>query len=114
LSNTVLAQNVMGRITHGLIGLDLFLQEKKDNEYLHDFLSLTASEMNDALTTASVRKLVPNTHKISPGESADLTTQVLQTQVIIRKIDKADPKELELAVKNLKKAMRLFYEFYRR
>lgn len=114
MSNTVLAQNVIGRITHGLIGLDLFIQEKRDNEYLHDFLSLTAQELGLALTTASVRRLVPNSHRISFDESAELTTQVLQTQVTVRGIANANQEEIDLAVENLKKAMRLFYELYRR
>jgi hypothetical protein len=40
-------QNLIARITHGVIGLDLSLREK--NKYLGDFLSLEEKEIRDAL-----------------------------------------------------------------
>ena len=47
--NSLLTQNVIGRITHGLIGLDLYIEEKKDNVYLNDFLTLTEDEVKAVL-----------------------------------------------------------------
>lgn len=114
LSNIILGQNVIGRITHGLIGLDIFTREKKENRYLQDFLSLEAREINAALTSASAGRLVPNARRVSFEESTDLLQKILQAQEVVRHISKADQTEIDLAVQNLKKATRLFYELYRR
>ena len=114
MSNIVVGQNVIGRITHGLIGLDIFLQERKENQYLQDFLSLKAQEINEALTTASAGRLVPNAHRVSFEESTDLLREILQAQEVVRHISKADQKKIDTAVQNLKKATRLFYALYHR
>jgi len=114
LSTIVLGQNVIGRITHGLIGLDIFIQERKENRYLQDFLSLNAQEINEALTTASAGRLVPNAYRVTLEESANLLQKILQAQEVVKHISKADPKEIDSAVQNLKKAIRLFYALYHR
>lgn len=114
MSNIILGQNVIGRLTHGLVGLDIFMQEKKKNPYLHDFLSLEAREINEALTSASPRRLVPNAYKVSFEESTDLLKKILKAQEVVRYIEKADQKDIDFAVQNLKKATRLFYALYHR
>lgn len=114
MSNLILGQNVIGRITHGLIGLDIFMQEKKENQYLQDFLSLEAQEINAALTSASAGRLVPNARRVSFEESADLLEKILQAQEVVRHISKAAQEEIDFAVQNLKKATRLFYALYHR
>jgi hypothetical protein len=109
-----LGQNVIGRLTHGLVGLDIFMQEKKENPYLQDFLSLEAREINEALTSASAGRLVPNGYKVSFEESIDLLKKILQAQEVVRCIKRADKKDIDSAVQNLKKATRLFYALYHR
>ena len=65
MSNSFVLQNVVSRITHGLIGVDLYMQEKKENEYLEDFLSLEIKEISQALTSLSPSRLVPNSQQMS-------------------------------------------------
>jgi hypothetical protein len=53
-------ENIIGRITHGLIGMDIFITEKKENEYLKDFLTLDENEIKDAfLSTSAQKRLIP-------------------------------------------------------
>jgi DNA-directed RNA polymerase subunit H (RpoH/RPB5) len=114
LSNIILGQNIIGRLTHGLVGIDIFTQEKRENPYLKDFLSLKAQEINEALTSVSARRLVPNTHRVTFEESTDLLKKILQAQKVIEHIDKADPKDIDAAKLNLIRATRLFYALYHR
>ena len=108
-----MGQNVIGRITHGLIGLDIFSREKKDNQYLRDFLSLKREEINEALTAASSGRLVPNGRRVSLQESVEIMNKILKAQNVIRRINKAKQEEIDVTMDNLKKATRMFYSVYR-
>ena len=55
-SDSALIQNVIARITHGIIGLDLLYQGKKDNMYLNDLLSLEDEEIENALKSKIIDK----------------------------------------------------------
>jgi len=112
MSNIVVGQNVIGRITHGLIGLDIFSREKEENQYLKDFLSLTAEEINEALTAASSGRLVPNGHSVSLQEASEIIRRILEAQEVVKRISKADEKEVEVTMKNLKKTTRMLYSIY--
>lgn len=114
MSTIISGQNVIGRITHGLIGLDIFMQEKKENRYLQDFLSLKAQEINEALMSASVGRLVPNSHGVSLEESANLLKKILEAQKVAGHIGEASSEEITSAAESLKRATRLFYALYHR
>jgi hypothetical protein len=113
LGNALLLQNVISRITHGLIGLDIYQQEKKPNEYLDDFLSLDIKEIDEALTSISLRRLVPNTRQISLEEFGSLTQRVLKAKEVIKNLEKRKPEEIEATAKDLKKTMLIFCSVYR-
>lgn len=114
MGNALLLQNVISRITHGLIGLDIYQQEKKTNEYLDDFLSLDIKEINDALTSISPRRLVPDTQQISLDEFNALTQRILKAKKVIKNLEKEKSEAVETTIKDLKKTMLLFCSVYRR
>ena len=108
-ADRLLVQNVIGRITHGLIGFDLFTQGKKNNNYLRDFLTLKEDELKLALASASAKMgLIPATIKVSP-EEAGVITAVMGAQQIARKIDKVSSEEIERIITDLEQKLNLFY-----
>jgi len=113
LGNALLLQNVISRITHGLIGLDIYQQEKKSNKYLEDFLSLDIKEIEDALTSISFRRLVPNTQQISLDEFNSLIQRILKAKDVIENLEERNPEEIKNIVKDLKKTMLVFCSLYR-
>jgi len=102
-TNSFLVQNVVGRITHGLIGLDIFLNEKRSNDYLEDFLTLEEEEIKEALATASLKiGLIPTAPaKLSEEEEA-LIQCVAKTKRLISTLEKAgSEEEVERAISEL-------------
>jgi len=102
-ANSFLVQNVVGRITHGLIGLDIFLNEKRSNDYLEDFLTLEEEEIKEALATASLKTgLIPTSPaKLSEEEEA-LILCVAKTKRLISTLEKAGSEEdVEKAISEL-------------
>jgi len=103
--------NIIGRITHGLIGMDIFLDEKKSNEYLKDFLTLKEDEIKEALLLTSPQKrLIPLAQeKLSNEESAFLKC-IKKTQEIVAKIDRIESdSEIEKCINELGSKMDIIY-----
>ena len=87
-ANSLLTHNVIGRITHGLIGLELFLKEKKSNNYLKDFLTLKEEEIKASLLSASAKMGLILVSDITLSEEQNIFVQtVLRAQEAVKKID---------------------------
>jgi hypothetical protein len=105
----VLVQNVIGRITHGLIGLDLYKQGNTNNKYLEDFLTLRYNEVKDVLNPLmQTRDLIPifGNQSVSMKSVAEI---VKKTQEIIRNIDKINQEEIDRAMSELENALNIVY-----
>jgi len=110
--NSFPLQNIIGRITHGLIGLDIFLKEKKTNTYLDDFLTLKEEEIKAALVSAYARtKLVPPAEiQLSEEQSATIKC-VIRTQKMISNLDKVNSeKEIEASIEELGMKLDVIYQ----
>lgn len=108
--NSLLTQNVIGRITHGLIGLDLYIEEKKDNVYLNDFLTLTEDEVKAVLLSTSAKMgLIPRAEVTLSEEEKSLIDTIKKAQAVVKKIDHADAKELEPIIQDLGSKMNIIY-----
>jgi hypothetical protein len=104
-------QNIIGRITHGLVGMDIFLNEKKSNEYLRDFLTLKEDEIKEAfLSTTAQKRLVPSREvKLSDEESVFLNC-FRKTQEMVVKIDEVKSnREIEDSINELGSKMDIIY-----
>lgn len=105
----LLVQNVIARITHGLIGFDLFMQGKKDNDYLQDFLTLKDDDLREALLSASAKmELIPMTINISSEEKSIIET-VKRAQQIAEKIDDTDSGQIDQIMTELEDKLNIFY-----
>jgi hypothetical protein len=78
-----LVQNVIARITHGMIGLDLQAQGKIDNKFVADLLSLENEEIVAALKSTSMST---NFSKFAPLEDEIIDKQGSE---IIASVNKA-------------------------
>ena len=93
-TNSPSMQNVVGRITHGLIGLDIYLNEKKGNDYLKDFLTLEEEEIKCALVaTSSTTSLIPPVEGDLSEQMKELLECVARTQQLVSNLDKANSEE---------------------
>lgn len=103
--------NVIGRVTHGLIGLDIYLTEKKSNNYLKDFLTLNEKEMRVAfLSSARENELIPPREGELPKEAEAFIECVKETQKLVQRIDKIESsKEIEHSIDSLGKKMDIIY-----
>jgi len=111
-TNSLPLQNIIGRITHGLVGLDIFLNEKKTNNYLDDFLTLEEEEIKVALISASAKtKLVPPTEvQLSEEQNAAIEC-VIRTQKLISNLDKVNSeKEIEASIDELGAKLDVIYQ----
>lgn len=111
-TNSLLVQNIVGRITHGLIGLDIYLNERKSNDYLKDFLTLNKEEIKTALvSTASKTKLIPTAKFQLSEEEESLILCVLKTQQLISNLDKdVSEKEIEDSINELGTNLDVIYK----
>lgn len=103
--------NVIGRVTHGLIGLDIYLTEKKDNDYLKDFLTLNEEEMRVAfLSSARENELIPPREEKLSEEAEAFIECVKETQKLVQRINRiGSPKEIEHSIDSLGKKMDIIY-----
>jgi hypothetical protein len=104
-------QNIIGRITHGLVGMDIYLNEKKSNDYLRDFLTLEENEITEVfLSMIAQNRLIPSHEaKLSDEETAFLES-VKKAQKIVRGIDKVESdKEIEDCINELGAKMDIIY-----
>lgn len=84
-------QNIVGRITHGLIGLDIYLSEKKSNDYLKDFLTLGGEEIKGALVAVSSwTRLIPPVKGDLSEQMEELVECVAKTQQLVSNLDKVN------------------------
>jgi len=110
VGNIILVQNVVSRIAHGLIGLDLFSQRGEETNYLKDFLTLKATDLEQALASApGATKLVPNSKRTTFEEWAAIVERVLKAQRIIKDIRNVDRSEIEHVAKDMQEVMQFFY-----
>jgi peptide subunit release factor 1 (eRF1) len=104
-------QNIIGRITHGLVGMDIFLNEKTRNEYLADFLTLKEDEIKEIfLWTSAQRRLIPSCElKLSDEENGFLEC-IRRAQEVVQKIDQIESdKEIENCINELGSKMDIIY-----
>ena len=104
-------QNIIGRVTHGLVGMDVFLNERGSTGYLEDFLTLNEDEIKTAFLSASITKrlIPPDEAKLSEKESAFIVC-VRKTRELIARIDKIDStKEIEDCINELGSKMDVIY-----
>jgi len=81
----VQVQNVIARITHGLIGFDLRLQGKESEQYFGDFLSLTEKELRSALESASAAaSFAPLPYKVTIDQGPEVISSVRNAQRLVR------------------------------
>ena len=107
-----MVQNIIGRITHGLIGLDIYLNEKKSNSYLEDFLTLKEGEIKTALvSTFSKTRLVPTAKVELSDEEEALLRCVAKTQQLILNLERVNSeKEIENSINELGAKLDVIYE----
>jgi hypothetical protein len=110
-TNSFAVQNIAGRITHGLVGLDIFLNEKKDNDYLKDFLTLKDQEIEESLVTSSQTMLIPTAKGELSKEIKDLIQCVGEAQQLVLNLDKMNSEEKIVAtIHQLGAKVELLYE----
>jgi len=79
------AQNIMNRVTHGLIGFDLFINMEpkgRYSKYLKDFHSLTADELRTVLKHESEVELTIEIIKDIQEKTADSRIDQLSAEQI--------------------------------
>lgn len=108
-ADRLIVQNVVGRITHGLVGFDLFMQGKRNNHYLRDFLTLSDDELKLALASASVKVgLLPARREVS-SEETNIIAVVKKAQEIARKINQTPSDEIERTMTDLEDKLSFIY-----
>jgi len=110
-TNSLLTHNVIGRITHGLIGLELFMNERKYNNYLKDFLTLSEEEIRAALLSSSAKMgLVQVANMPLSEEQTGLIQTVISVQETVKNADKIDPqKDIEPLISELGSKLDVVY-----
>ena len=82
-----IVQNVIARITHGMIGLDLQAQGKINNKFVNDLLSLKDEEIIEALKSSSVStnfsKFAPVEEKIIDKQGSEIISTVEKAKKMI-------------------------------
>jgi hypothetical protein len=103
--------NIIGRVTHGLIGLDLFLNEKKNNDYLRDFLTLHEDEMKAAFLSSSYEnELIPSSEPKLSNEAREFIECVKKTQKLVERINEVkSQREIEDSINSLGHKMDIIY-----
>ncbi len=114
MGNVILVQNVVNRIAHGLMGLDLFMQRRERNDYLRDFLTLKSMELEQAFTPSPGTKLAPNSGRNALEEWVTFIGKIQGAQRVIESIENADEHEIERVASDLQDAVRFFYSYTRR
>jgi len=114
LNNILLVQNVISRVTHGLLGLDIYEQEKSRNQYLEDFLTLDIEEVQIALIPKVPRALVPTESSVSLEDFAVLIQNIAKAKKTIKNIENEKPEAIKETIKGLKKTVLLLYGAYSR
>ena len=110
--NSLFVQNIIGRITHGLVGLDIYLNEKKSNNYLEDFLTLTDVEIKTALVSASSKTTLIPTAKVELSDEEEaLIRCVTKTQQLIQNLEEVNSeKEIENSINQLGAKLDVIYK----
>lgn len=103
-------QNIVGRITHGLIGFDLVAQGKDGSKFLADFLSLEDRVLDTALNFISTNVgFVPAGSEYSSEEKKVLKEAIDRARAIARKGDKIDSQEAREIMSDLYGKMGFLY-----
>jgi len=106
----LLLQNIVGRITHGLIGFDLIMQGKDGSKYLADFLSLEEPELDAAFNFASINLgFVPADSEYSSKEKQELKEVIRRARAIAEKGGKMTSQEAKEIISNLYEKMDFLY-----
>ena len=104
-------QNIVGRITHGLIGFDLVSQGKDGSKYLADFLSLEESEIDAAFNFASVNLgFIPANAKYSSEEKQQLKKVIRRARAIAEKGSEMGSQEAKQIISELYEKMDFLYQ----
>lgn len=109
MTNGLLMQNVIGRLTHGLIGLDLYEQEKVRNQYLDDFLTLETKEVESALAAKTTKGLVPAECQVTLEDFGLVTKNIEKAKQTVKNLEKQTPEDIKATINGLKKTVLLLY-----
>jgi hypothetical protein len=109
MANTLLVQNIIGRLTHGLVGLDLYEQEGSRNQYLEDFLSLEMNEVQYALAANTPKGLVPSERQVSLEDFGLVIDHIEKAKQTVKNLEKQKPQDIKTTIRNLKKTVMLLY-----
>lgn len=108
-SDPIIIQNVIGRITHGMIGFDLLIQGKANNQYLEDFLSLKEEELKSALASASANTGFVPLPIEGIKEVAELISVVQRAQQLAKRVNEADPETIKQIIAELEAKLDILY-----
>jgi ATP-dependent protease HslVU (ClpYQ) peptidase subunit len=104
-------QNVISRITHGMIGLDLQSQGKK-NKFVDDLLSLQDEEIIAALKSASVSnsfsKFAPLEEEIVDKHGTEIIASVNKAKQMISECV-TDKNKIALMIEELEEKLAILY-----
>ena len=103
-------QNVIARITHGMVGLDLFLQGKEYSRYVNDFLSLGEDELEAAMKSANANTgFAPYLVGISFPRESEILSAVKRAQQIAGRINEADTETIQKTMAELEEKVNYLY-----
>lgn len=106
----VLVQNVIARITHGMVGFDLCLQGKGNNQYLSDFLSLKEDELKSAVGSASANTgFAPLSQEIAVKQGIEIISTVQRAQQLAKKIENTEPETISRTIAELEQKLNILY-----
>lgn len=102
-------QAVIGKITHGIIGLELYMVENHPNEYLNDFINLEEGEIKSALQGGWVNSSIVSIDQVQPKEFDDIIETVRHAQQVARNPDQSGNDQISKAISSLEAKLRLIY-----
>jgi hypothetical protein len=111
-SGSGLVQNVIARITHGMIGLDFQAQGKNNNKFVCDLLSLQNEEIIAALKSTSTNT---NFSKFAPIEEEIICTQGNEIVASVEKAKKmiaekeTDNEKIAAMIEELEEKLAVLY-----
>lgn len=109
--DVLLVQNVLGKITHGLIGFDLCLQGKEGDKYLNDFLALKDDELDAVFVIATANmRFLPGRDNDTSREKEELEATIRRARAVAQQIDVAEPDDIVSVVQDLCDKMDFLYE----
>lgn len=104
-------QNVLGKITHGLIGFDLHVQGEEGSKYLNDFLALKDDELDAVFKIATANMhFLPGRDEDTSKEKVELEEAIRRARDIAQHIDAVETDDIICIIHDLCGKMGFLYE----